>query len=225
MLKLLGLCIAILAIVYFFFFSPFTKIKTLEITGGGSCLPPEIGLEQLNLANKNLPAISKSDLEKVLLKKYPCIRKISINKIFPAKIMIKTELQSEILKIADTNFFLNQDGIVSGSTIIPALPLLYPNRNLNLKVGGKIEDKDVAYALKLTIELAKSDFRASSIRIIDRGSIAVYNTADLIAIFSTKKTAKEQVDSLQLVLSKAKIDAAKIVKIDLRFEKPVLVFK
>ena len=223
--KLLGLLIALPLIIYIFFFSPFTKIKSLQITGGANCIPLQVSLEELNLAGQNLLTFSKSDLEQIILSKYRCVKKMSINRIFPAKVKIKVELQSEILKIADTNLFLTQDQVVSDKAFASKLPILYPDRNLNLKVGEKVQDEIIAYVLKLTIELSKSDFTAASIRIIDQESIAVYNTADLIVIFSAKKSPNVQVDSLQLVLSKAKIDPAKIAKIDLRFDKPVIVNK
>lgn len=223
--KLFRLLIALPIIIYIFFFSPFTKIKSLEIIGGAGCIPSQVSSQELNLARQNLLTFSKSDLERMILSKYRCVKKVSIKRIFPAKVRIGVELQSEIVKIADTNLFLTQDQQVTDKTFVSKLPILYPDRNLNLKVGEKVQDEDIKYVLKLTIELSKSDFTAVSIRIIDQESIAVYNSADLIAIFSTNKPISEQVDSLQLVLSKAKIDAAKIAKIDLRFDKPVIVNK
>jgi len=64
-----------------------------------------------------------------------------------------------------------------------------------------------------------------NVRITGHDDVAIYNQQGQLAIFSSKKDKEEQVDSLQQVISKAKIDSAKIAKIDLRFDKPVLVFK
>jgi|SRR3989344_5731865 len=223
--KLLGIFFVLLLFIYLLFFSPFLKIKSLEIIGGNNCINSQNLLVDFGLGEKNYFLITKSQIESLLKKRYSCVKEISIKKTFPLKIDLEVKTQSEVLKIENINLFLTEDGIVTDTSNHPKLPILYPGRNLNLKVGQKIEDETIAFVLVLTLELAKSDFATASVRIVDQDSVAVYNTQDLIAIFSFKKPITEQVDSLQLVLSKAKIDAAKIAKIDLRFDKPIIVNK
>ncbi|KKS04034.1 MAG: hypothetical protein UU56_C0011G0028 [Candidatus Curtissbacteria bacterium GW2011_GWA2_41_24] len=55
--------------------------------------------------------------------------------------------------------------------------------------------------------------------------VVIYNQQGQLAIFSSKKDKEVQVDSLQQVISKAKIESAKIAKIDLRFDKPVISYR
>ena len=68
-------------------------------------------------------------------------------------------------------------------------------------------------------------FTPQNIRIVDGGDVAVYDTTGVIALFLPTKDATLQVDSLQAILAHSKIDEAKIAKIDLRFDKPVILNK
>ncbi len=81
------------------------------------------------------------------------------------------------------------------------------------------------FEINLASQLSRSDFSVSSIRIIENQTVAAYNFQDAVALFSPNKSLALQVDSLQQVLAKAKIDATKIQKIDLRYDNPTIVFK
>ncbi len=223
--RLLVLAALVTIIPYIVFFSPFLKIRSVEVAGGKICVPAQLSPKDLDLSDKNLLTLSTDNFKKALLAKYPCLKEISTSISFPAKLKLQVQVQSEVLKIANTDLFLTEEQIVSDKAGDSQLPILYPLQNISLKAGEKVQDELIAHATKLTVELSKSDFTPASVRIVDRDSIAVYNHQDLVAIFSAKKSLNEQVDSLQFVLSKAKIDAAKIAKIDLRFDKPVISYR
>ncbi len=128
------------------------------------------------------------------------------------------------VQIEGTNLYLAENGQVLDRASSKK-PLLYLDKNIKVQAGQKITDQQILFAVKIATGLTKSDFTAASIRLLDSRDIAVYSPQDAIAVFSSDKDANLQIDSLQQVLAKAKIDATKISKIDLRFDKPVIVFK
>ena len=120
-----------------------------------------------------------------------------------------------VLLIADSNTAVAASGsLLDASENDYALPKLY----------AAPTDQNIKYAAALAGELAASDFQVASIRILDNQTIGIYNIQGTVAIFSLKKDAQSQLNSLQQVLAKSRIDATKIQKIDLRFDKPVVAF-
>ena len=130
--------------------------------------------------------------------------------------MLSVQNEKRVLLIADSQTAVTANGLLKEAQEKDhLLPKLYAQQT----------DQNLKYAALLANELAASDFQVASIRILDSQTIGIYNRQDTVAIFSLKKGAYNQLDSLQQVLAKSKIDATKIQKIDLRFDKPVVAFK
>jgi len=60
------------------------------------------------------------------------------------------------------------------------------------------------------------------IRLISPREIEVWLEDEVLILFNGEKDVGVQLDSLQLILSRAKIEGKTIKKIDLRFDKPVI---
>ncbi|MBI2598847.1 hypothetical protein HYW40_01330 [Candidatus Curtissbacteria bacterium] len=138
--------------------------------------------------------------------------------------LVQTANAEPVVQIEGTNLYLSKDGkILDGVTA--KLPVLFLPKDIKIAAGQMLTDPQVLFAAKIAGILEKSDFAAASVRLLDSHDIAVYNPQSAVAIFSQNKDLNLQIDSLQKVLAKAKIDATKIAKIDLRFDKPVVTFK
>lgn len=132
----------------------------------------------------------------------------------------QTPPPEEIVKIENTNLAIGDDGTIRGSD--KNLPQIFMPQNTAYSEGVKLDEPHILGALSIVKLLAKSDFLPTSIRFTSDTDLAVYNQQGQIALFSTQKQPQTQVDSLQQVLAKAKINATKIAKIDLRFNLPVV---
>ncbi len=207
------------------FFSPIFKVRNVEVTGSQNCLNPNQVFDEQDVKNARIFFLSAKKLEESLKNSLECIDKIQITKIWPAKLRINVESRQAVARIEDGNYLVAVDGLVIGSAQTSSLPTIFTQSKPNLDQNNKISDENVLFALTLTRELSKSDFLPTNIRFVDVDNIAVYNQEGQVALFTTKKSAERQTDTLQQVLSKAKIDSTKIAKIDLRFDKPVLVYK
>jgi hypothetical protein len=62
------------------------------------------------------------------------------------------------------------------------------------------------------------------VEIINSSELAVYLRTGPKVLVSAESNHQQQVDSLQLVLTRTKIEGRKIKEIDLRFDKPVIIF-
>lgn len=221
---LLATLLIAVGVVVFFFFLLF-KIRNVEISPNQTCLTKEAVFEAAQVKGSHLLLISKKKLIQNLKEKYVCLKSLNVYRRLPSTLAVEVEVDKTLVKIENTNLFLTEQGLVVGDQSAKDLPILYPGRALTLSSGEKINDELISFTLKVVQAIEKSDFVPVNIRIIDDVNVAFYNQQGLVVIFSPKKDATFQVDSLQQVLAKAKIDGTKIAKIDLRFDKPVIVNK
>lgn len=126
-----------------------------------------------------------------------------------------------VAQIANTQLSVDADGNVTPALSKDLTQLFLP-QEASPQAGQKLEDPTVTFAIKIASLLEKSDFRATSIRIIAADNILAYDQKQTIVVFSSQKDARVQVNTLQQVLAEAKIGDDKIAKIDLRFANPVI---
>jgi len=222
MLPVLVLLIPISAI---FFLYQITKLKYAEIIQDKACVNPQNVLKELQIANKSALFVSTQKLTIDLKNKFSCIEDVKIKKRFPVKTIIEIKVKKSVAKIEGTNFVVLESGQVEEAKNDKDKPTIYLPGDLTPQLGQKITDQNVLLALKIGALLLKSDFITANIRFLPQGDIAVYNNQGVAIIFSNQKGQDTQVDSLQRVQASSKIDATKIAKIDLRFDKPIIVYK
>ena len=182
-----------------------------------------ISTSDINVKNKLIFTILEKDLEQELKQKFPCASELNVQKIFPSKLDVQVTVITPVVQITDSDLAITAAGEIvrSGSN----LPTLFTSKLANPTLGQKVTDKDLIFTLMVADLLVKTDFLTASLRLIGPNEIVAYSTTQLVAVFSASHNADKQVDSLQQVLAKAKIDGNKIAKIDLRFDKPVISFK
>ena len=73
--------------------------------------------------------------------------------------------------------------------------------------------------------LQKRAISFTSISQLDTDAVLVVLQHEEQVLLSTKKPLDEQLSSLQLILSRLTIEGKRFIKIDLRFDKPILVLK
>jgi len=199
------------------------RINGVEIEKGQGCVEEGAVLQQLR--GKNIFAVSSKREEEKITNSYKCVKNVTVQKKYPSTLKITVEVDRPVLKVGDKNIYLTENGFVLEGQGQQNLPTVFFDKEPEFTIGEKIDDDNIRYALDLILQIEKTDFVATSIRVLNPFVISVYNRENQAAIFTTEKDVKIQVDSLQLILSESKIDPSKITKIDLRFEKPTITFK
>lgn len=218
LLKILPIVI-VLSLIAFVALNLF-KIKTVEISGN-SCIKKE---ETFSQKGKLFFAVDEKELEKKVIEKYSCVKSALIKKKFPNKIIVEAQAFEEVAQLEDTNLSVTQAGQLKEG-VREGLPKVYLLNKEELKTGNKIEDPTSLFAVNLAALITKTDFQVLTIRVLNPTEIIAYQKDETIAVFTSGKSAESQVDSLQQVASLAKIDHDKIAKVDLRFDKPIIVEK
>lgn len=94
-----------------------------------------------------------------------------------------------------------------------------------VSLGGQRVLGSTAVQKELEEELKKAHILYMDIQIAEDNSYIVTLQNKEVVIFSSVKSYKQQVASLQLVLSRLTIEGKNIERFDLRFEKPIVVFR
>ncbi len=223
MRKILVLVLIVTVVLYLALLSPVFKIKTGKIEGT-DCVNQNFPHE-INVEGKNIFLISTQKIKNDLKNKYSCLGDLEVKKDYPSTISVKADTLKSVLKIDGSDFTLTADGLVIKYKGSQTTPVFFAPQGIQFIENQKITDKTILFVITLADDIQKSDFVISNIRIVEQGSIAVYSRQESVAIFSQSRDIALQVDSLQAILAKAKIDSSKIEKIDLRFDKPILVLK
>ena len=222
-LGLIG-AVTLLIIVFKLFYSPFFKVQKIDISQNQSCLKTQDVFDALK-NSQNLFFISQRKLEDTLKSQYTCIGTLEVKKIFPSELQVNITAKEPVVKIEGTSLMITDDGQVVEGILAKDKPIFFLPSEVKVVLGQKISQQAIIFAVGATSKLLKSDFLPVNIRITGKDDVAIYNQQGQLAIFSSKKDKEEQVDSLQQVISKAKIESAKIAKIDLRFDKPVISYR
>ena len=225
MIKLLALAASGFVMVFLAVFSPLFEIKSVTFNDDAACIKNSQKIAEDNLIGESLIFLNSQEIAQVIKNKFACIETIDVNRQFPSTVQINIQSKRPIAKIAETEFHVTKDGLLIRADDSVQIPTIFLPTNFELNVSQKLDDKNILFALEIIDNLLKSDFVPTTIRIVDEDQIAVYGNKDILVIFSSYKNPIKQVDSLQLILVEAKIDATKIGKIDMRFEKPVISSK
>ena len=199
------------------------KIENVEVAGDKGCTEESTIQEQFR--GRNIFIVSSKRVEETVLNNYKCVKNVTVQKKYPSTLTIEVEIDRPLVKVGDKNIYLTENGFVLDNYDQKNLPTIFFDKETEFKIGERVNDEDTLYVLSLVSQIGKTDFVATSIRVLSPFVLSVYNRENQTVIFTTEKEVNVQVDSLQLILSESKIDPSKITKIDLRFEKPVIIFK
>jgi len=203
------------------------------------------------LTGQNILLINEEDVERKLQNRYPCLKEVKIIRQFGRSLTLKAEGRVSLAKIAGfrpsapvllkslqpgkassaamldwsfpeasqeasllvvdgTGFIFNQDGA-------HGLPLVFL-ADEDLKVGNNPSLAKIAAVFPKLNELGVP---VSEAKISD--DFLLIQTTPKLA-FSLRKDVFRQLASLQLILQEAKINGKVVEFIDLRFDKPVVVY-
>lgn len=220
MVFILFVCFSILFSLFYVFI-----VRNITISQNNACVNTEDLTKEIGILGKSIFLININSLSDQILKKFPCIEKADINIKIPSTVEITYFGQKPVVRIDSSDLFLTSGGLaVIASLSENNLPVFFLPEGIEAKEGAKISEPNSILALEIINFLLKSDFVPTNVRIVN-DSITVYNQQDSVVIFSTKKKAETQSDSLQKVLAKVKMEPQKISKIDMRFDNPIIVFE
>ena len=205
-------------------FATLFLVKTIKIAGEqGEVLK---GIEKLG--NQNLLLLNKEKWEKEIGKENPLLEEIEIKKNLPSEVVIEFKKRKPKAAIFDPRlqsfFLIDKEGvIVERKEEEERLPFIVAHLQ-NFKIGDRIKNRNINLVLALILSL-EEDLEKAKFEIDEKkGILKVTLEKNILILIDLEKEVKETVFALQILMKKFKIEGKWPKKIDLRFEKPILVF-
>lgn len=232
--------------------SGFVSIRTLEIDNWAkSCVTDEQLRDTLSEVVGKYPwQLDEQKMLDRLTVNFPCIRKITITYFFPRKAKVLVERRAPLFRVVNylplPQILFEQEATLSSTSAL--LDWSYP---VSSGAGWLVDDQGVVYeqnrdftptlffpsdgftlGLKLPIDfIDRLEAVLRKLPVLGLNSYQMKVVSNYIQIGSTPKLVVSlerdityQLASLQLILAKSKIELGEIESIDLRFDKPVVVY-
>lgn len=212
---------------FFFLKSDFFLLKYLDCRIDGQVCSPQEEKGFLSLMGKNIFFINPDDLAKKAMESNPLLKEVQIKQSLPNKLKIvlyKRELCGQVTLDFANYYYFDESGILfQKGEKNGAKPLLRLYEAFPINLG--IHYEQFSKLAKLFDLLSKYELRLSDFFLQNNTLLDAYMGEGSVITFSLDKDLEKQVASLQLILSRSKIEGKEIKSLDLRFAKPVAIFK
>lgn len=218
-----------IAFVWLLFRGGLFSIREINCERDGKLCSDQILAELERLKGQSLLTFKPQSLKLKLALADPSISEVNIRTNLPgslkltlisreAKVFLTTPRAAKGL-IADADGFVFSKGDKENAYIAT----IVVNDLSSINLSERVQDPIILSAIKLSQELEESYITFQTIEVEENLLLVVLNEQTAV-LFSSKADLKNQVTSLQRILSQATIEDTP-TKIDVRFDKPVISFK
>jgi len=176
---------------------------------------------------KNIVSLSPPKIEQLIKDELPGINQVEIKKKLPNKLIVHLTKRKPIAVIeANKDYYqVDYQGIILAKLDQPTdLPLIASGEVSVAADNHQLDSPVILSSLDFLYQLLIKNIEARRLEITDSRELTVFLKTGPKVLISLDKNIKEQVDSLQLILERAKIEGKQIELIDLRFDKPVISY-
>lgn len=217
--------------LFLFLKSDFWAVKKVDCRQNDNFCSADLWTELISLTlGKNIIFLKTKPLVSRILSQDPTIKEVKVKKKLPSEVVFELKKREAVAAIVEeaTFFIVDKEGVIISKTANPQpenLPLIFVNEPINLREGEKFNTEEIVGLINLLNELRLYLFQPRSARLLSsqNGQVNLKNGEEVL--FSLKKELKIQLDSLQLIFSRSKIEGRNIKRVDLRFDKPVVTYE
>lgn len=185
----------------------------------------------IDIKNKNIFLISETELQNKIISENSFINAVDVKKVYPDKLIITINFNTPlaVLKVNVGYLILDNEGrIISkqkeNNTQLPLINYYQQLNYYSLAAGDWISFKDIITCLKLLKISLDIGLKIDTID-INGLDMLLFNLSEKKIYFTTKKEVQTQAYELETITHQFKIAGKDFVSLDLRFEKPIVVFK
>lgn len=206
--------------------SYYFRVREITVEGTKQLFGTEV------YSNKSMFFLKKEDIEREILAKNPSLQKVTVQLAFPQSIVISVIpsapiasllLKDGIMQLSSKGKIIAKQKDLEESSHIPVQyyqPLYYRN----FTVGEIIDIGEVVTAVFIIEEVQKLNIPISTVDIRNENMIVLISEEREILVSATKD-ARVQIAQLKVVIEQFRAKALTFSRLDLRFEKPVVVFE
>lgn len=203
------------------------RVKYIRVAGVRAGYPL-YGLEALK--NKRMPLLSEAKAKEVVQSANPHLGTVSVKKTLPDTLELQVAPAKPVLlfKAEGGYFVLDAAGkiiaktkTVDGYGALPVLNYFQRIHYANVQPGSELRMSDLLMAVKFLQKVRSLGMEVITID-IDGVDVIGLNLNKQAILFSSEKDVESQVYQLEQILRQFKVQGRDFVKLDLRFNRPVL---
>lgn len=221
----IGVLFVVVISVVLSFRSDFWNVKQITCEINGTSCPGEIWTDLMSLAlGKNIFSFPAENISLQIKNNYQQIDEIKIRKKLPSRVDFELTRRRPQVAISGEKFHLvDEQGVVIEKSDAPGdYPLIFISSEVNLPIGEKFSQKEILKTIEIIVDLKLRLIEPKLAKIVSPSYVDIWLKDDTRIIISLKKEVVPQLDSLQLIYKRAKIEGNKLKQIDLRFDKPII---
>lgn len=223
----LGIITLCIGLVYVLLFSTYFNITHIECEQDvdDPCQNQFVTAELDALNGQNLFMLSEIEVSNRLMQGDPTIREIKMKKTIPNKLEVTVQSVYPVIALATSDnsphLILSSDYVVIKTTLAsPNVPIARYDQPLSLRVGQRIEDKDLRQLLTSVVEISRAFPGTTEVTITGR-DLEVRLNRGQTAVFTINRGVSEQIIALRTVLLDATI-AEGATQFDVRYKQPII---
>lgn len=227
MRKIILYCtVIILILVALALLSVYFRVKEITIEGTKQLYGIDV------YSNKSMILLKKENIERDILNKNPMLQKAYVHIDFPQTIAISVVEAAPIASLMLEDGFMNLSS--SGKILAKQkdddessrIPIHYyqPLYFRNFTVGEIVDIAEVVTAVFIVEEVQKLNIPISTVDIRNENMIVLISEEREILVSATKD-ARIQIAELKVVIEQFRTKALSFSRLDIRFDKPIVVFK
>ena len=210
------------------FLMRYYKVDRIEVVASRQNLPL-IGID--NYYGKNIVFLSEEELKRSIYDNNPLLKKVSVKKIFPSKLVVTIEENQPLAYLlVDRGYFIlsNEGRIIEKTKDLGSnKPIINYYQKLtygSFQAGDKIDLKDIITALHFTEGVEGLGLPVLSID-IDGFDMIRLQLENKMILFTTEKDVRDQDYQLETLIRQFKVEGRDFKTLDLRFDKPIVTLK
>ena len=179
-----------------------------------------------NTLGHNLIKFNTADLEKKLENNFLGAKNVVVEKTYPDKlkiIIIERTPIAVIYQNQEENFLVDEDGYVLGFADPKAVDLPRLRYEKEIKVGLFIDKQIVPLYLELTELLDQEKIKVSSMS-FNPNYVQFFLDKGVEVLVGNEKDKSEAIKAISALLQQSNVDDQEIQRIDLRYDKVIVLF-
>jgi len=214
---------------YLFFYKDTFKINRIEISGPNKFvnLSDVKKLTEGYAISKNIFVVNLDVMKKNLSDAFLAAKGFGIKRIFPSALKVKVEERSPMALVSSTKdgklYMVDDEGFVLGLVEGSFLGLPRVTYEGDVMIGHFIDKNVVPVYLELLDGLKREDLKASSMSINDKYS-NIFLENNIAVLIGNDKDKENAFKSIAALIKKLGLEGKKLRKIDLRYDKVIVLY-
>jgi len=214
----------------YIYLSPKFSVKTVSVVGGGKFvnLQDFRTISEQKTLGQSIFSVDPKELEKSLKSNFLGAKNVEMSLDYPDNLVIKVEERLPVAVVTSgkkdaVHYLIDNEGYILGEVSEEFMNLPKIIYEGDMKVGSFLDDRVVPVSIEILSEIEKAGLNVSSISFRERYSKLYLGATEVY--LSNMKGVGESVRKLERLYKNLLLEGKSVIKIDLRYDKVIVLYE